>query len=69
MTKCSINVNNNSYEEIFMTQKSVCDTILNKKAEIKVMYASWGQLCKTVCVRGSKCTQLLTVPLWKLDDG
>ena len=69
MTKCSINVNSNGYEDIFMTWKSVCDTKLNKKAETKIMYANWFHLCNTMCVRESKCTQLLTVPPWSLDDG
>lgn len=69
MTECSKNINNNVYENIFMTWKNIYDIILNKKEEIKIMYTSWFQLCKTMLVRGGKCTKLLTAPLGRLDGG
>ena len=63
-----MNNNNNGYEDIFMTWENIYDIIVNKKAEIKITYTSCLQLCKTMHVRASKCTELLTEPLGK-DDG
>lgn len=42
---------------------------LNKKVEIKIMYTSQFQVCKTRCVRGWKYAQLLTGHFEKLNDG
>lgn len=53
-------MNNNGYEDLFMTRENTYDIILNKKTEIKTIYASGFQLCKTMRVRGGKCTKLFT---------
>lgn len=69
-TEGSTNINNNGYEELFMTWENMYDIILNKKAEIKTTCTNWFQFCKNNVCQGAYAPEIEQSLLggWVMDD-